>query len=178
MMLEINATDLFARVQNGESIALIDVRSPAEYSALHAQGAVNLPLEEVSEDRIAHIASGKSSVAFICKGGTRSKKACSAVTRAVFSVTGGTDAWTASGLPVVEGKGVISLERQVRIGAGALVLLGALGAFLIHPGMVGLSAFVGAGLIFAGVTDWCGMGLLLARMPWNTKVSGPSCSTK
>jgi len=178
MMQEINATDLFTRIQSGESIALIDVRSPAEYSALHARGAINLPLEEVSEEKVTQIATGKSSVAFICKGGTRSKKACNSMTRAVLSVTGGTDAWAASGLPVVEGQGVISLERQVRIGAGALVLLGAIGALLIHPGMIGLSAFVGAGLIFAGVTDWCGMGLLLARMPWNTKVSGTSCSTK
>jgi hypothetical protein len=71
------------------------------------------------------------------------------------------------GLPVVRGKKAISLERQVRIAAGLLVLLGALLGWLVHPALVGLSAFVGAGLVFAGVTDTCGMGLLLARMPWN-----------
>ena len=72
-----------------------------------------------------------------------------------------------AGLPVVRGKKAISLERQVRIAAGSLVVLGtALGAF-VHPGFLGLSAFVGAGLVFAGITDTCGMGMLLARMPWN-----------
>jgi hypothetical protein len=62
---------------------------------------------------------------------------------------------------------VLSLERQVRIGAGSLVLLGLALAWLVHPAFAGLSAFVGAGLVFAGVTDWCGMAMLLAKMPWN-----------
>jgi acetyltransferase-like isoleucine patch superfamily enzyme len=64
-------------------------------------------------------------------------------------------------------KSAISIERQVRIGAGILVLTGVILGFLIHPAFFGLSAFIGAGLVFAGVTDWCGMGLLLARAPWN-----------
>jgi predicted branched-subunit amino acid permease len=68
---------------------------------------------------------------------------------------------------VVRGKKVVSLERQVRIAAGTLVLVGAVLGWLVHPGFMGLSAFVGAGLVFAGVTDTCGMGMLLARMPWN-----------
>jgi hypothetical protein len=68
---------------------------------------------------------------------------------------------------VVQGKNVISLERQIRITAGSLVLLGALLGWFLHPACVSLSAFVGAGLIFAGITNTCGMGLLLARMPWN-----------
>jgi hypothetical protein len=74
-------------------------------------------------------------------------------------------------LPVVRacvsGRGTISLERQVRIAAGTLVLLGVALGWFVHVAFFGLSAFVGAGLIFAGVTDWCGMGMLLARMPWN-----------
>jgi hypothetical protein len=69
----------------------------------------------------------------------------------------------------------MSLERQVRIAAGSLVLLGvALGAF-VSQWLYGLSAFVGAGLVFAGLTDTCGMGMLLARMPWNRR--GATCST-
>ena len=72
-----------------------------------------------------------------------------------------------AGLPVVRGKKAISLERQVRIAAGSLVLLGVLLGWLVHPAFIGLSAFVGAGLVFAGVTDTCGMGMMLARMPWN-----------
>jgi hypothetical protein len=72
-----------------------------------------------------------------------------------------------AGLPVFRGKKAVSLERQVRIAAGSLVLLGsALGCF-VDPAFIGLSAFIGAGLIFAGITDTCGMGIILARMPWN-----------
>ena len=85
-----------------------------------------------------------------------------------ISVEGGTTAWEKVGLPVVRGATrVISLERQVRIAAGSLVLLGVLLGWLVHPTFFALSAFVGAGLVFAGITDWCGMGMLLAKMPWN-----------
>ena len=82
------------------------------------------------------------------------------------------------GLPVVRGKKMVSLERQVRIAAGFLVVLGALLGWFVDPAFVFLSAFIGAGLVFAGVTDTCGMGLMLAKMPWN-RVEEPanSCCT-
>ena len=96
----------------------------------------------------------------------------------VVNVEGGTTACVEAGLPVVRGKKAISLERQVRIAAGLLVLLGVLLGFLVHPVLFGLSAFVGAGLVFAGVTDFCGMGMLLARMPWNQcRDENPTCPT-
>ena len=79
-------------------------------------------------------------------------------------------ACVAAGLPVVRGKKAISLERQVRIAAGSLVLVGAIGSLWFSP-LIWLSAFIGAGLVFAGVTDTCGMGLILARMPWNQCVA-------
>jgi rhodanese-related sulfurtransferase len=88
-------------------------------------------------------------------------------------VVGGTLAWTAAGLPVVRGEAkMISLERQVRIAAGALVATGAVLAQVVHPGFIWLSGVVGAGLVFAGITDFCGMGLLIARLPWNRRVRG------
>ena len=90
------------------------------------------------------------------------------------------EACAQAGLPLVRGKQVISLERQVRIAAGSLVLTGVILGWFVHPIFFGLSAFVGAGLVFAGVTDTCGMGLLLARMPWN-RVSPPAnenCSAR
>jgi rhodanese-related sulfurtransferase len=94
----------------------------------------------------------------------------------LVNVEGGTLAWEQAGLPVVRGKEAISLERQVRIAAGSLVLLGtALGAF-VHPAFLGLAAFVGAGLVFAGVTDSCGLGMLLARMPWNQAGGAATCA--
>jgi len=76
---------------------------------------------------------------------------------------------------MTRGKRTISLERQVRIAAGSLVLLGAVLSLLVHPYFIGLAAFVGAGLVFAGVTDTCGMAMCLARMPWNQVKE--SCST-
>jgi hypothetical protein len=86
-------------------------------------------------------------------------------------VEGGTQAWVEAGLPVNRGASkVMSLERQVRIAAGSLVLTGVLLSLFVHPYFIGLSGFVGAGLIFAGISDWCGMGLLLAKLPWNTRV--------
>jgi hypothetical protein len=85
----------------------------------------------------------------------------------VINIEGGTNACIVAGLPVVRGKKAISLERQVRIAAGLLVLLGVILGWLVHPAFFGLAAFVGAGLVFAGVTDTCGMGMILARMPWN-----------
>jgi len=76
---------------------------------------------------------------------------------------------------VNRGAKAVSLERHVRIAAGSLVLFGVILGTWVHPGFYGLSAFVGAGLIFAGVTDWCGMAMVLAKMPWNQR-SGDSCS--
>jgi rhodanese-related sulfurtransferase len=120
----------------------------------------------------------------VCRSGSRGKQACEKFRAAGFtnvvSVEGGTLACAAAGLPVVRNHKVISLERQVRIAAGSVVLLGATLAWLVDPAFVGLSAFVGAGLVFAGLTDCCGMGLLLARMPWNRLPDGsqPVCSTR
>jgi hypothetical protein len=89
-------------------------------------------------------------------------------------------AWEAAGLPVTRGKKVLSLERQVRVAAGLLVLTGVILGTWVHPGFHGLAGFVGAGLVFAGLTDWCGMAMLLAKMPWNQRsgqcCKGSSCS--
>ena len=80
---------------------------------------------------------------------------------------GGVNQWKSEGLPVKEGKGVMSLERQVRIAAGALVAIGAALAWSVSPAWVILPGFVGCGLVFAGITDTCGMGMMMAKMPWN-----------
>ncbi len=85
----------------------------------------------------------------------------------VVNVEGGTLAWAASGLPVAHGRKIMSLERQVRIAAGSLVVLGTALGFWVHPACLGLSAFIGAGLVVSGITDTCGLGMVLARMPWN-----------
>jgi rhodanese-related sulfurtransferase len=114
----------------------------------------------------------------ICLSGSRGRQACDRLATAglnAINVEGGTLAWVAAGLAVVRGKTTISLERQVRIAAGLLVVLGSALGYFVHPYLIALAAFIGAGLVFAGITDTCGMGMLLARMPWN-QVSEPSRS--
>jgi rhodanese-related sulfurtransferase len=170
-----------ARVQQTDAaIELIDVRTPAEFSEVHINFARNVPLDRLDEAFPASRASQTGGPLYVvCRTGGRGRQACERLAKAgygdVINVEGGTLAWEAQGLPVVRGEKVISLERQVRITAGSLVLLGAVLALLVHPYCIGLSAFVGAGLIFSGVTDTCGMGLLLARMPWN-QVAQPTCA--
>ncbi|WP_439627702.1 rhodanese-like domain-containing protein [Gemmata sp.] len=156
----------------GTPVDLLDVRTPVEFREVRVPFARNVPLDRIDPAAVAgeRTAPAGEPLYVICKSGGRGQKACEKLLAAgvsVVNVEGGTLAWVDAGLPVVRGKKSISLERQVRIAAGSLVLLGAALAWLVHPGFVGLSAFIGAGLVFAGVTDTCGMGMLLARMPWN-----------
>ncbi len=157
---------------SGASIDLIDVRTPAEFRAVHATVARNVPLDRLQEAELGGETKDRSKALYvICQSGARSARACEQLQASgytnVFGVEGGTQAWEQAGLPVARGAKAMSLERQVRIAAGSLVLLGVLLAWFVHPYFIGLSAFVGAGLVFAGVTDTCGMALILARMPWN-----------
>ncbi len=163
-------------------VELIDVRTPVEYRQVHAAYARNLPLDSLDPQAVATSRQRNSDepLYVICQAGNRSSKAVQKLIEAgvehVVNVDGGTSAWVDAGLPVVRGKQAISLERQVRIAAGSLVLLGAILGFFVHPYFLGLSAFVGAGLMFAGITDTCGMGMMLAKMPWNRCGDSGSCS--
>jgi rhodanese-related sulfurtransferase len=165
---------------NGK-IDLIDVRTPVEFREVHVQLARNVPLDRLDPAALMQSRNGAQGepLYLICRSGSRGRQACAKFLAAGFThivnVEGGTLACVESGLPVVRGKKAISLERQVRIAAGLLVLLGAMLGWLVHPAFVGLSAFIGAGLVFAGITDTCGMGMLLARMPWNQVKEATSC---
>lgn len=151
----------------------LDVRTPAEFEDAHIDGAVLHPVTELKASEVQVALQGKSFCVVICGSGGRATKAAEQLAAANITglrvLEGGMKAWRSLGLPVVEGKKTISIERQVRIGAGSLVVIGSVLALLVHPAWIGLSAFVGVGLIFAGVTDTCGMALVLARMPWNAK---------
>lgn len=154
-------------------VDLIDVRTPTEYREIHAEPARLVPLDSLDPDAVMRARNGSAEdpLYVICRSGGRGRQAAerfqAAGYRNVVNVEGGTIAWEQSGLPVIRGPKSISLERQVRIAAGALVLIGTTLGSIVHPGFLALAAFVGAGLIFAGITDTCGMGMLLARMPWN-----------
>lgn len=175
----ISPKQLHDLVQAGRSVELIDVRTPVEFREVHVAFARNVPLDQLDAAKLAAGRSGSDVPLYvICRSGSRGKQACEKFLSIgytnIVNVEGGTLAWDQAGLPVIRGKKAISLERQVRIAAGLLVLTGSiLGAF-VHPYWIALSAFVGAGLVFAGITDTCGMGMMLARMPWNQVPKTPS----
>lgn len=167
---------LGAILVNDPSTPILDVRSPGEFATARLPSSFNVPLDEL--DPVALKESGRvpqgRTVYLMCQSGPRANRAADLLGKAGFDnlivVDGGLSAWERAGLPL-ERTGVkrISLERQVRIAAGALVLTGVLLGWHVHPGFIGLSGFVGAGLVFAGITDFCGMGLLLARLPYNKR---------
>ncbi len=172
-VMTITPKELDAIRLRGSPIELVDVRTAGEYRELHAEPARLLPLDGLDPKTVMQARVGRQGEALylICRSGARGRQACERFLAAgypnVVNVEGGTLEWERTGLPVVRGKKAVSLERQVRIAAGTIVVLGtALGAY-VHPAFLAMSAFVGAGLVFAGITDQCGMGMLLARMPWN-----------
>jgi rhodanese-related sulfurtransferase len=152
------------------SAPLIDVRTPVEFAEIHVPQARSVPLDELKPGALQ--LQKDQPVYLLCRSGQRATKAAEKLAKEGFAqpvvVEGGTLAWIEANLPVTRSAvKVISLERQVRIAAGAIVLVGVLLAHFVDPRFIWLSGFVGAGLIFAGITDFCGMGLLLAKFPWN-----------
>lgn len=156
---------------NGQPIELIDVRTPAEYRDCHAISARNVQFDSPELQEIMEDASRETPLYIICQSGIRAQKVCEKFNTInnsqIVNVEGGTQAWQEAGLPVVRGRKTLSLERQVRITVGTLVLVGTVLGWLVHPAFTGLVAFVGVGLVFSGITDSCAMAMLLTKMPWN-----------
>jgi len=170
--------------KDGKKVDVIDVRTPVEFREVHVEFARNVPLDQLDPQSLMQSRNGATNdpLYVLCRSGGRGQQACERFRKAGYSnvvnVEGGTLACIEAGVPVVRGQKAMSLERQVRIAAGSLVLLGSTLAWFVDPAFVGLSGFVGAGLVFAGITDTCGMGMVLARMPWNQCAeTATSCST-
>ena len=178
----------FAPLSRQGGFDLIDVRSMMEFYEIHAVGALSAPLDTLNPKAIMESRGAKASepLYIICRSGGRSAQACQMFEKAGYSnvvnVEGGTLAWEQAGLPVNRGqKKMISLERQVRICAGLLTLIGSLLAFW-NIGFLVVPAFIGAGLTFAGLSNTCGMGMLLTKAPWNrslnTSSTGGGCCSQ
>jgi rhodanese-related sulfurtransferase len=176
MSKRLTPAELQTRLAAEPGLILLDVRTPAEFDSVHVPAARNFPLSELDPKALA--ASGAirpaETIHILCHSGRRAAIAAEQLASAgypdVAVIEGGTEAWEKAGFPVTRGAtSTISIERQVRIGAGSLVLLGLLLGWFVHRYFLGISAFVGAGLVFAGISDWCGMGLLLAKAPWNRR---------
>lgn len=176
--MKITAKQLKQELEQG-GVRIIDVRTPAEFGEVHIEGSELMPLGRLRPDTV-----GDADAVVVCRSGKRAAKAMEQLEGAgcgnLRVLEGGVIAWEEAGYPVNLGRSVLPLERQVRIAAGLLVLAGVILGTWVHPGFYGLAAFVGAGLTFAGLTDWCGMAMVLARAPWNQRVGeackGTSCS--
>jgi len=160
-----------ARARIAEGAALVDIRAADEHARSRIPGALNAPLGS------AFNLGDAPAVIYHCRSGMRTDANATQLAAAspceAYLLEGGIEAWRAAGLPVItDAKAPLEIMRQVQITAGLLVLIGVIGALTVTPWLIGLSAFVGAGLTFAGVTGWCGMAKLLALMPWNQRAAG------
>lgn len=156
-------------MEAGQAI-LVDVREPDEFRFEHIGGALNIPLARVAGGALPE-AQGRR-IVIQCASGNRSMQACRSIPLAggdvLYNLSGGLQEWKKAGLPVAKpAKAVLPLQRQVQVAAGGVVFAGAVLALTVHPAFALIPAAVGAGLVNAGMTGWCGLALLLAKMPWN-----------
>ncbi|MGO9442546.1 MAG: rhodanese-like domain-containing protein [Terriglobales bacterium] len=184
----ISAEELKKFAGRGEA-QWVDVRSASEYAAGHVPGAINIPMEQI-EARLDDLRPDRP-IVLICQSGKRARLTAALLETRRTDVTvldGGTSAWVSAGSPVVVSSATRwALERQVRLVAGLLVVIGAVLALTVNPRWLYLSGFVGLGLVFAGLTNICAMASLLCKMPWNrsrrlrpaaTSVPGQTCSLR
>ena len=167
----IPAAELAHLLATSPDIRLLDVRTPAEYETVRIRGAYNVPLDLLGEHGPEIRATVAEPVVLICQSGQRARKAEAALRAAgmpnLHVLDGGMSAWSAAGQPVIRGVERLSLERQVRIASGGLAAVGGLLALTVNPLFAILPAFVGSGLVFAGVTNTCAMAMFLVRLSYN-----------
>ncbi|GAA0919191.1 rhodanese-like domain-containing protein [Streptomyces thermoalcalitolerans] len=159
-----------------EGLTVIDVRTPGEYASGHLPGALNIPLDHIRK-ALPELrqAAARGDLLIVCASGARSQKACALLAEqgvSAATLTGGTEAWAAAGHELsrplaCETRASWSMERQVRLTAGALVLLGLLLGLVVHPAFQILSAGIAGGLVFSALTNTCGLAVLLAKLPHN-----------
>jgi rhodanese-related sulfurtransferase len=175
--MKLTAMELKQRLDAGDRLQVIDVRSAGEFAAGHVPGAVNLPLEQV-ESRLGDLR-GTDPVVLVCQSGQRAEMCKDLIEHHrddLIVLEGGTTAWQTAGYETVGSSATRwAIERQVRLAAGLLVLTGTVLSVVVAPAWVYLAMFVGAGLTFAGLTNVCGMAAMFAVMPWNkAKKAAPS----
>ena len=161
------------RVRQGHAL-LIDIREDDEFARRHIPGALSRPLSRFEAVALPEMAG--TDVIFTCRSGMRTaanaERLAAPVSGNAFVLEGGLDGWERAGLPVeANRKAPLEMMRQVQIAAGSLVVLGAILGWLVSPAFFALSALVGAGLMFAGISGLCGMARMLALLPWNRPVA-------
>jgi rhodanese-related sulfurtransferase len=175
-MLKTISPEAAAALLREGGATLVDVREPDEHARERIPGARNLPLSRLEEAELA-VHDGRP-VLFHCRSGARTqgnaqRLAAKAGICEAYVVEGGLEAWKRAGLPVTEDRRQpLELMRQVQIAAGSMVVLGVVLGAAVAPAFFALSAFVGAGLVVAGVTGTCGLARVLRLMPWNRPAAG------
>lgn len=167
--------ELEALLHERPEVRLMDVRTAGEYESVHIRGAYNVPLSTLEEHTDEVRVMADVPVVLVCQSGARAHRAEQALAAAgmpnLHVLHGGMNGWMAAQLPVQRGAPRLSLERQVRIVAGGLAATGGLLALLVNPLFALLPLFIGSGLVFAGVTNTCGMAMVLSRLPYNQAAS-------
>jgi rhodanese-related sulfurtransferase len=156
-----------------DTVLLVDVREPAEHAGEHIPGSILLPLSKFDPAQMP--TDPDKTLVLYCHTSNRSQQAAQKLLAAghleVIHLSGGIGDWKQQGLPTKVNKNApISLMRQVQIVAGSLVFTGTILGTFVSQAFLILSGFVGAGLVFAGITDTCAMAMLLAKLPYNQKV--------
>ena len=149
---------------------IIDIRSSMEYAAEHIPGSLNIPLEKISSTDFSPWKD--KSILFHCKAGMRTERAkeilCQVGARSLHCLPGGIEQWKHCGLATEKNKNApIDIIRQVHITAGSLILISLILSFWLSAYFFIFTAFIGAGLLFAGLTGFCGMARILMCLPWN-----------
>jgi rhodanese-related sulfurtransferase len=161
-----------ARELAAQGAVLVDIRSMDERLREHIPASMHAPLGAPAPDF-----PGANGLVFYCRSGNRTRMnadvlAACAQGRAAYLLEGGLDAWKQAGLPVAADRSQpLELQRQVQIAAGSMVLSGVVLGTAVSPWFYLLSGFVGAGLVFAGVSGFCGLARLLMKMPWNRRAA-------
>lgn len=179
----VDAATLKRWMDNGEAI-VVDVREPAEHAAESIAGATLLPLSGVSKSSLPPV--GGKKLVIHCRSGKRGGNACEKLLGEdpnldIYNLEGGISAWSQAGYAVqTSGRFFLPLDRQVQLTIGLGVLIGSLLAYYVSPLFFLLTGFFGAGLTFAGLTGFCGLAMVMAKMPWNQMpgTSGVSCCMK
>jgi rhodanese-related sulfurtransferase len=170
MLKYISVEQLKYKMDSTEKVQLVDVREAVEYHIENVAGFILAPLSQFS-DSMKKI-DGTQHAYIMCKSGSRAAEFGEKLKKAGYDnfsiVEGGITAWINSGYDSIKSTSKVwSLERQVRVSAGFLICLGAILSIVLHTHLIFISVFVGVGLMFSGITDTCGMALMLAKMPWN-----------
>lgn len=180
----ISAREAQSQAQKDSNVKFLDVRSTLEFIQMHIKDSINIPIDVLSA-KIDELSKTNNQYIVFCRTGNRAPMAADMLMQAglhnIKVMDGGITAWQKEKLPLIKGEGGISLERQVRLIAGLLVLTGTLLSLFVYPAFVIIPIFVSCGLIYAGLTDNCLAGMLLMKLPYNrklykTKSGGGSCS--